>query len=293
MTDRPNNQDGGITEPAHPSDDELSAYLNRDNADLAARQRLEAHLENCAECRDRLAELRTVVRLLRGFEHPVPKRSFRLDPSMVPAPLPLPEPLRIDPWIVRVQPALRRLTAIAAVLLVLLVTADILTHRNSSDNGSREVSALSSASRATDGTSVMSAGAAESASKSTAAAAQVPAATAASGGGSSSSGSSAEAPVTSSAATSASSEGTSVSGSSAADATSNEAVTPEASAAALAVQQTEASGQPTAEAAQAPNATTHGSRSYWRLVELGVGVVVIWLLFLTIVLPRLPRQRRS
>lgn len=298
MTDRPNNQDAEITEPAHPSDDELSAYLNRDNADLTARQRLEAHLETCADCRERLSELRTVVRLLHGMESPVPKRSFRLDPRMVSAPLPepAPEPLRIDPWIVRAQPALRRLTAIAAVLLVLLVTADILTHRKSSDNGSREVSALSSASRATDGASVMSAGAAESASKSTAAAAQVPAATAASasGGGSSSSGSSAEAPVATSASSGAQAAASSVAASSATDAvTSSEAVTPAASAAALSVQQTEASGQSPAEAAQAPNATTRGSRSYWRLVELTVGVVVIWLLFLTIVLPRLPRQRRS
>jgi hypothetical protein len=301
MTDRPNNQDAGITEPMHPSDDELSAYLNRDSADLAVRRRLEAHLDSCAECRERLAELGAVVRLLHGLESPVPKRSFRLDPSMVSAPpRPEPEPLRIDPWIVRVQPSLRRLTAIAAVLLVLLVTADVLTHHNASDNGSREVSALSSASQAHDSTSVMSAGGAESASKSTAAAAQVPvtttAATAAasSGGGSSSSGSSAEAPVTIGAATSASSAGTSISGSSAADtATSTEAVTPQATAAALAVQQTAASGQPPTAAAPTSNSSTHGGRSYWRLVELFVGVVVIWLLFLTIVLPRLPHRRRS
>jgi hypothetical protein len=300
MTDRPNNQDAGITEPMHPSDDELSAYLNRDSADLAVRRRLEAHLDSCAECRERLAELGAVVRLLHGLESPVPKRSFRLDPSMVSAPpRPEPEPLRIDPWIVRVQPALRRLTAIAAVLLVLLVTADVLTHRNASDNGSREVSALSSASQARDSTSVMSAGGAEAASKSTAAAAQVPVTTAAataassSGGGSSISGGSGEAPVTSSVA-SGEAASTSVAASSATDAAgSSEAVTPAASAAALAVQQTEASGQPADEAAPTPNSSTHGGRSYWRLVELAVGVVVIWLLFLTIVLPRLPRQRRS
>lgn len=297
MTDRPNNQDAGITEPAHPSDDELSAYLNRDMADLAARQRLEAHLETCADCRERLAELRAVVQLLRGFQHPVPKRSFRLDSSMVSVPLPSPElePVRIDPWIVRVQPALRRLTAIAAVLLVVLVTADVLTHRNSSDNGSREVSALSSKSQASDSTSVMSAGAGKSAPQSTSAAAQVPAATAASssGGESSSAGSSAEAPVTSSAASGqAASE--SVSGSSAADAArSSEGITPEASAAAMALQQTEASGQSPADAVPASNSSTHGGLSFWRLVEFAVGVVVIWLLFLTFVLPRLPRQRRS
>ncbi len=300
MTDRPNNQDAGITEPMHPSDDELSAYLNRDSADLAVRRRLEAHLDSCAECRERLAELGAVVRLLHGLGSPVPKRSFRLDPSMVSAlPLPEPEPLRIDPWIVRVQPTLRRLTAIAAVLLVLLVTADVLTHHNASDNGSREVSALSSASQARDSTSVMSAGGAEAASKSTAAAAQVPVTTAAataassSGGGSSISGGSGEAPVTSSIA-SGEAASTSVAASSATDAAgSSEAVTPAASAAALTVQQTEASGQPPAGAAPVSNRSTHGGRSYWRLVELFVGVVVIWLLFLTIVLPRLPHRRRS
>lgn len=297
MTDRPNNQDAEITEPAHPSDDELSAYLNRDSVDLTARRRLEAHLETCADCRERLAELRTVVRLLHGMGSPVPKRSFRLDPSMasVPLPAPPPEPVRIDSWIVRAQPALRRLTAIAAVLLVLLVTADILTHRNSSDNGSREVSALSSASRVTDGTSVMSAGAAESASKSTAAAAQVPASTAASTSGSANGGeSSASGSSVAPSAAGAAAFSTTTSGSTASDAASaNTTETPAATAAALALQQTEASGQPPAEAAPAPNAATHGGRSSWRLVELAVGVVVIWLLFLTIVLPRLSRQRRS
>jgi len=295
MTDRPNNQDAGITGSAHPSDDELSAYLNRDLADLAARQRLEAHLESCAGCRERLAELRTVVRLLRGMESQVPKRSFRLDPSMVSAPLPepVPEPLRIDPWIVRVQPALRRLTAIAAVLLVVLVTADVLTHRNSPESGSREVSSLSSESQANDSTSVMSAGAAETASKSTAAAAQVPAATAASGG-SSSSGGSAPAVAATSASSGAQAASTSVAASSATDAArSSEAATPAASAEAQALQQTETSGQPPAEAAPTSSSSAHGGRSFWRLVELAVGVVVIWLLFLTIALPRMLRQRRS
>jgi hypothetical protein len=291
MTDRPNNQDVGITESGHPSDDELSAYLNHDIADLAARQQLEAHLESCAECRDRLAELRTVVRLLRGFDHPVPQRSFRLDPSMVSPPLP--ESARIDPWIVRVQPALRRLTAIAAVLLVVLVTADVLTHRDSSENGARETSSLSAASQANDSTSVMSVGAAESVAESTAAAAQVPAAAAASssGGGSSGSSGGAEAPTTSgavegSAAQSTASSSESTSASSASDAARpGEEIVPEASAAAVIIQPTEAA--PTSDVA------AQGGRSYWRLVELTVGVVVIWLLFLTVVLPRLPRQRRS
>jgi hypothetical protein len=276
----------------HPSDDELSAYLNQDLADLAARQRLEAHLESCADCRERLTELRAVVRLLRGLENPVPTRSFRLDPSHVPTRLPEPEPLRIDPWIVRVQPALRRLTAIAAVLLVMLVTADVLTHRDSSENGTREVSALSSASQANSSTDVTSAGSSEFAAQSTPAAAVVPPATAASGGETSSSGAAVAA------ATSASSGGqavsTSVSAASAADAVkSGEATAASTSAAAVALQQTEASGQPPSSAAPAPSSSSHGGRSIWRLVELAVGVVVIWLLLLTIVLPRMLRQRRS
>ncbi|HVX31308.1 MAG TPA: zf-HC2 domain-containing protein [Nitrolancea sp.] len=292
MTDRPNNQEAGITEPVHPSDDELSAYLNRDVADLAARQRLEAHLETCAACRERLGELHTVVRLLGELENPVPKRSFRLDPSQIPAVRPAPEPVRIDPWIVRIQPSLRRLTAIAAVLLVVLVTADVLTHRESSQNGSREVAALSAESQATDSTSVMSAGAAESIEKSTAAAAQVPAATAASSsGGASGAGSSAEAPASTAASGGSS---TTTSGSTAADAArTNEAETPAATAAALALQQTESSGQPPSETAPTSTSSTTGGHSYWRLVELAVGVVVIWLLVLTIVLPRMPRWRRS
>ena len=288
MTDRPDNQDAGSIEPVHPSDDELSAYINRDSADLVARRRLEAHLETCASCRERLGELRTTVRLLRSLEHPVPQRSFRLDPSQVRSPLPEPEPLRIDPWLVRMQPALRRLTAVAAILLVLLVTADVLTHRGSSENASREVSALSSASQTAGGTSVMSAGAAETASKSTAAAAMVPATTAASGGGSG--GSTSSAAGLSAAAGSAET----TSGSTATDAAAaNAAETPIATAAAMAVQKTQASVQPSAEAAPVSSSAAHGGRSLWRLVELAAGVVVIWLLFLTVVLPRVLRQRRS
>jgi hypothetical protein len=58
----------------HPFDD-LSAYL--DNAlSSEARARVKAHLDTCALCRTRLAELRGTARLIAALPMPVPSRSL-------------------------------------------------------------------------------------------------------------------------------------------------------------------------------------------------------------------------
>jgi hypothetical protein len=265
MTDRPNNQDAEVAGSGHPSEDELSAYLNADIADLDDLQRLQAHLETCASCREHLAELRAVVWLLRGVENPVPSRSFRLDPSMVGAPV-----ARIDPWIVRIQPALRRLTAIAAVLLVMLVVADGLVHQNSGEGGVRSVSGSSSTSQTTSGSSaVLSAAAAQTESTSAGAGVQQ----------------SVSSPAAVAAATAASAADTTAKTSDAGTAAAA------ATSAAAPVAQPAATGQPQPEPSPTSEPVKHTGTSYWRLIELAVGVVVIWLLFSTVALPRLVRQR--
>jgi hypothetical protein len=238
----------------HPSEEELSAYINGDITDLDELQRLEAHLETCARCRETLSELRALVWLLRRTESPVPSRSFRLDPSVVGA-----QVAPVEPWIVRIQPALRRLTAIAAVLLVFLVVADVLVHQNGRESATQSVGATTETSAAS--------------------AALAPAATAASSqAGTTSAGSNAQPAAATSA---------SAFASSADSATKSAAGTPVATAAVGAISQP----QPTLPPPSSPAPTTRPS--YWRLLELAVGVVVIWLLFLTVALPRLVRQRES
>lgn len=254
MTDRPNNQDASAAGSMHPSEDELSAYINGDITDLDELQRLEAHLETCARCREALSELRTVVWLLNRTESPIPSRSFRLDPSLVVAPATL-----VEPWIVRIQPALRRLTAIAAVLLVFLVVADVLVHQNGGETATRSDGATTETSAAS--------------------AALAPAATAASSqAGTTSAGDNAQ-PAAATAASAFSSAAGSV--------TKSAPGTPVATAAVGAISQPQPTLPPPSN--PAPSARP----SYWRLLELAVGVVVIWLLFLTVALPRLVRQRES
>ena len=58
----------------HPFDD-LSAYL--DSAlSSEAQARVKAHLDTCALCRTRLAELRGTARLIAALPMPVPSRSL-------------------------------------------------------------------------------------------------------------------------------------------------------------------------------------------------------------------------
>jgi len=279
MTDRPNNQDAEVTSSVHPSEDELSAYINGDIVDGDELQRLQAHLSTCASCRETLSELRAVVGLLRGMEHPTPSRSFRLDPSMVPAPV-----VRIDPWLVRAQPVLRRLTALAAVLLLFVVVADVLAHQGGHDAQTRSVAFSSSSAQTTS--SSAGAALAPAVSESTSAGSsgsaaqpstEIPAATAAAAAADNAKASGVGTPI---AAAGSLAVSTGVSSASQAAATSQTTSAPAV-----------APGESPPE--QAPTSTPSGNAgtSYWRLVELAVGVVVIWLLFMTVALPRLVRQR--
>jgi hypothetical protein len=101
----------------HPDDETLSAYLDRALA-APVRASVAQHLVDCAECRRALAELRAVVALLGDLPAPAPARSFALTPAMVAA---------RRPRILRFLPHLRALTAVAAVLLLLSFTPDLLS----------------------------------------------------------------------------------------------------------------------------------------------------------------------
>jgi Putative zinc-finger len=73
------------TRHEHLSDELLSALLDADRAQLGRgeRQAAQAHLDGCAACRRRLAELRVVVGLLRALPDVDPPRDFFLGPRLV------------------------------------------------------------------------------------------------------------------------------------------------------------------------------------------------------------------
>ena len=243
MTNRPSEIDGEIKQPGHLTDDQLSAYINGDITELESLTLIRAHLEECAECQERLVETQTVVSLLNRMEIPTSSRSFKLDSKMVGPRLSL-----VDPWIVRMQPAMRRLAAIAAAILVIIVMADALTNLGA-------------------------VGGSQSSSFDTAAKLQSSTREAAISAASSNSVSSGSSDVTSPPA-----------------AAGAAIVAPEATPAttedhSLGVAQSQ-TGQ-----VGSPRSSAGPGISYWRLVEVTVGVVVVWLMFLTIALPRLHQRR--
>lgn len=117
---------------AHRNDEHLdeallSAFLDGRIEDAEAAR---AHLSVCAECRSALAELRTVVQLLGDLPEPALPRSFALTPDQVPVRI-----VAAEPWFVRLQPALRWTATAAALVLVLVVTADLVVHRATPESG--------------------------------------------------------------------------------------------------------------------------------------------------------------
>ncbi len=98
--------------------DAFNAYLDR-GLDDADRRTAAAHLAACPDCRRELAELRATVALLRGLPHYAPRRSFRLGPEHAAT-----RPGgRLAPWAPRLLPALPALRAAAAAVALLLVAA--------------------------------------------------------------------------------------------------------------------------------------------------------------------------
>ena len=106
---------------------QLSAYLD-DPSDFGPdeRARLDAYLTT-PEGAARVAEVRLLANGLRDLPQVEPPRSFRLSPAQVGAREPV--VLRETPtWYARHGDKLRWATAAAALLFVLVVSADLLTH---------------------------------------------------------------------------------------------------------------------------------------------------------------------
>ncbi|MDQ3779352.1 MAG: zf-HC2 domain-containing protein [Chloroflexota bacterium] len=102
--------------------DTLTAYLDHELSD-ADSQDAEHHLRLCADCRQERDELRATVLLLRGLPQYAPRRSFRVGSERAMTPV-------NGGWLARLLPALPaiRVAMVAvAVLLLVVVTGDLLT----------------------------------------------------------------------------------------------------------------------------------------------------------------------
>jgi anti-sigma factor RsiW len=106
----------------------LSAYLDG-LLNAAERARLEAHLRSCSGCQADLNSLRYVVTMTRSLPEMHAPRSFTLSPVMAAQA----RPYRQVGWI---YASLRGFTALAAVLLVMVCSADFLAVNRSGGLGS-------------------------------------------------------------------------------------------------------------------------------------------------------------
>ncbi|HET6320086.1 MAG TPA: hypothetical protein VFG86_26820 [Chloroflexota bacterium] len=96
----------------HLADDTLSALLDEQlaPAELSAAR---AHVELCASCAERLAELRQVVGLLRGLPLVQPSRDFTLGPRLVDDPLNV---IRLQRWYTWARAGAASLAAVFVLL---------------------------------------------------------------------------------------------------------------------------------------------------------------------------------
>ncbi|TVR74360.1 MAG: hypothetical protein EA415_05985 [Sphaerobacteraceae bacterium] len=115
--------------------EDLSAYADGETLTSEQRSTIEQHLAHCADCREELAAQQTISALLADLPEPEVPRSFRLTPADVGTnPAPASDPVEIQPWIVRNQSRFRWAGLAAAVLLVMVITADLFSTTGSDDS---------------------------------------------------------------------------------------------------------------------------------------------------------------
>jgi hypothetical protein len=104
-----------IGRPDHASTEQLSALLD-DRAEPEDKEFLAGHVGDCPVCANELADLRSVRGLLRALPVYLPPRSFTIPV----------EPARPAPRLRRLIPLTRVLSAVAAVLCIVLFAADAM-----------------------------------------------------------------------------------------------------------------------------------------------------------------------
>jgi hypothetical protein len=119
--DSPFDRDG------HLAAELLSRFLDEPGSfPSAERDVIERHLASCEDCRTALAELDGIVFALRALPQVAPPRSFALAPGQVRGQQPV--VLHETPqWIERLLPRVRAVAAVAALLFVCVLGADVLS----------------------------------------------------------------------------------------------------------------------------------------------------------------------
>lgn len=115
----------------HPDTETLSASLDGRLASWE-RDTVAMHVAGCSDCRRELTELRATVLLLNDLPRYEPRRSFQISPRQ----------LRTAPedswaWFTRLLPALpalRTATMAVAILLMAVSAGDVLVHRNGGES---------------------------------------------------------------------------------------------------------------------------------------------------------------
>jgi hypothetical protein len=272
----------------HLDAETLAGYIGRAD-DLSREERvgIEAHLSGCAFCQQTLAELRSIVAAMSELAEIEPSRSFALTPAMAGKrdhlrPVPavardVREPVELrqtSAWQERQMRAVRWATVAAAILFVFVLTADMATSRLGgprSVDESAPVSALSS-----DPAGMMQPAAAEpteaAAAADTEAAADSEAMRAAGE----------ESPEDAPAAAASAQDDPDQARLEATEAEKEEAFDLEVGSAVEAVEM----------AADEDRRSMSTPGHYWRLAQVGLAMLIVWLLAAMIVLPRWHAGRR-
>lgn len=135
----PSDDGSNPQEAAHPTVEQLSEYLDSDvDRNASDHQAIAGHLAHCQDCTEVLADLRAMVHALGTLPDREAPRSFALTPTMVqPATQPA-EPVVLQEsaqWHARHAAKVRWATAVAAILFVFVISADLLTNTIGGDWG--------------------------------------------------------------------------------------------------------------------------------------------------------------
>jgi hypothetical protein len=292
----------------HIAAEVLAAWLDsRNDFTSAERQRIDAHLGACPACQATLAELRAIVSGLRALPQVAPPRSFTLTPALAagadqpPAAL-VGERARAPvvlhesrPWIDRQIRLLRYATAAAVVLFMLVVSIDVLSRIGGGTNGDRALDTTSAPpaaatsagaaaeQRAMEPTEAAAAGAAPASTPETMAAMMEATPTPAPAAGAAEP-TTAPAPAADAGAATPAAEDTALT-----------AMSPDESTAAVADtfdSDETATRQAQEQPALVQDADDGDSRESLRLIEVGLALLVVWLLAAMIAIPRLGRREK-
>jgi hypothetical protein len=264
----------------HPSVERLSEFLDDSNdLDVPEREAISAHLASCQACQSVLTDLQLMVRTLGSLPEREAPRSFAITWNMmqpatspvVPAPIVLQESAQ---WHARHAGKVRWATAVAAMLFVFVISADLMTNGLRGNpgvgNAGPEVSTMLQDSDADEDAGVFAADAAEPVPTAAAAEEAVP--------------ESADAPP---------SDAADMDDSGDADlrTTDGEVAEDEAEEiTALSMETEDISDQPTSDLAASGSDSSH---MRWRVIEVSLALVLALLLAVMIGLPRQRGTRRQ